>query len=214
MENIAIIPAYMIDTGKQLEMAKLFKKQQNRVKVGMILFFLLSSALFLFVKQGDALSNDEDSQSIILAENPLGVLTNQRNTKINPISIDNTLIPLPVAYDELDYQISSNTTKDLIIEGNGIPILLYIVKKNDTLSEIAEKYGVSINTIKWENSLKSNKLTIGKELRILPVTGVLHTVRNGDTLSSIAKRYNVSIKNIKLRKIPQEHLTILNDYTT
>ena len=55
-----------------------------------------------------------------------------------------------------------------------------------------------MNTIKWENKLSSNTLRVGKELRILPVTGVLHTVRKGDTISSIAKRYDVPVDNIKL----------------
>lgn len=195
MENIAIIPAYMTDTGKQLEMAKLFKKQQNRVKVGMILFFLLSSTLFLFVKEGDALSNDEDSQSIILAENHLGILPrNFGKGGANSIEVYNDTLYSRIGFDNEKYQDKHPAQEET---ENGIR--LYIVQKGDTLSEIAEKFGVSINTIKWENNLTSNNtLRVGKELRILPVTGVLHTVRKGDTLSSIAKRYDVPVDNIKL----------------
>ncbi len=68
-------------------------------------------------------------------------------------------------------------------------ISVYEVKKGDTIGMVAELHGVSKNTIVWANNLKSEKLTPGDILVILPITGVRHTVKNGDTVTSIAKKY-------------------------
>lgn len=69
-------------------------------------------------------------------------------------------------------------------------ISLYEVRHGDTLSQIAEMFGVSANTILWANDLKSaNLIQPGKTLVILPITGVRHIVKDGDTLKSIAKKY-------------------------
>lgn len=76
-------------------------------------------------------------------------------------------------------------------------ISYYIVQKGDTLSEIAELFAVSTNTIKWENNLGSSIKT-GQELRILPVTGVRHKVTKGDTIGSIAKQYDVEKEDITI----------------
>lgn len=92
------------------------------------------------------------------------------------------------------------------IDSNGI--IGYIVQKGDTLSEIAETYDVSINTIKWENNI-GNSIKPGQELRILPVTGLRHTIAKGDTFGSIAKTYEVEISDITIyNNINETELTI------
>jgi len=69
-------------------------------------------------------------------------------------------------------------------------IIEYQVQSGDTISTIAEKFGVSVDTIRWENDLKSVKdIKPGQILRILPVSGIRHKVKPGDTIYSIAKKY-------------------------
>lgn len=65
----------------------------------------------------------------------------------------------------------------------------YIVKTGDTLSSIAQDWGVTVETIKWANSLSSDLVKPGQTLDIPPSDGVLVTVKKGDTLSSLAKKY-------------------------
>jgi murein DD-endopeptidase MepM/ murein hydrolase activator NlpD len=72
----------------------------------------------------------------------------------------------------------------------------YVVKEGDTLARVAEKYGVSIDTIKWSSDLKRDSLSIGQELKIPPVTGVVHKVREGETVQSIAKKYRTDAQKI------------------
>ena len=60
----------------------------------------------------------------------------------------------------------------------------------ETLSHIADMYGVSVNTILWANDIDDPKhVQPGDTLVILPITGVRHVVKSGETLASIAKKY-------------------------
>ena len=69
-------------------------------------------------------------------------------------------------------------------------IIEYEVKDGDTISSIANSFGVSSETVLWANNLTSSSLLkIGQKLVILPVSGVLHRVQLGETLSEIASKY-------------------------
>ncbi len=79
----------------------------------------------------------------------------------------------------------------------GKEMIKYEVKKGDSVSLVAEKFGISANTILWANNLSQNStISPGDELMILPVSGVLHIVDFGETLSGIAALYDVNIEKI------------------
>lgn len=76
-------------------------------------------------------------------------------------------------------------------------ISVYVVRKGDTLSDIAKMFDVSINTIIWANNLKNaSDVHPGNTLVILPVSGVERVVVKGDTLKSLAKKYNADADEI------------------
>ncbi len=76
-------------------------------------------------------------------------------------------------------------------------VIDYEVKSGETLSQIAEKFGISTDTIKWANNLDSiHSIKPGQTLKILPVSGVVVTVKSGDTLESIAKKYQANSQAI------------------
>jgi murein DD-endopeptidase MepM/ murein hydrolase activator NlpD len=73
----------------------------------------------------------------------------------------------------------------------------YKVQSGDTVSGIAQKYGISINTILWANDLRRDStLKAGQSLTILPISGVKHEVKSGDTLQGIALKYSGDAKEI------------------
>lgn len=79
----------------------------------------------------------------------------------------------------------------------GAQISTYTVQEGDTLSFIASDYGVSINTIIWANNLHdADAIRPGMDLKIPPVTGVLHKIKKGDTVASLAKKYGVKENEI------------------
>jgi murein DD-endopeptidase MepM/ murein hydrolase activator NlpD len=75
-------------------------------------------------------------------------------------------------------------------------VIPYTVEKGDTLSTIAKKFDISVDTIKWANDLSSDTVTTGDTLKILPVTGLLYKVSKGDTVQTIAKKYNTNAQKI------------------
>ena len=102
---------------------------------------------------------------------------------------------------------TENGNEDLVLsnnkhEGHGIPaqrtgITDYTVEDGDTISTIAEKFGVGVSTILWENDLNiSSVIHSGDTLRILPVSGVTHEVAKGETVKSLAAIFGVSADEI------------------
>ena len=86
------------------------------------------------------------------------------------------------------------------------------VISGETLSSIADDYGVTIDDIKEWNSLKSDIIKVGESLTIYSKNTVKeksttkektakktksYTVKKGDTLQSIADKFDVTIKQLK-----------------
>lgn len=82
-------------------------------------------------------------------------------------------------------------------EGKRREIIEYAVEAGDTLSSIADRFEISLNTLLWANDLNKNSpLKIGQKLVILPVSGALHSVKKGETLSEIAQKYKAKLGEI------------------
>lgn len=92
----------------------------------------------------------------------------------------------------------SGTLADIEVAHPGADqISIYVVREGDTLSQIAELFNVSTNTIIWSNDLRrGNVIRPGETLVILPVSGVRHTVVKGDTLASIVKKYKGDVDEV------------------
>lgn len=72
----------------------------------------------------------------------------------------------------------------------------YIVQPGDTATIIAQKFGITSDSIKWSNNLKSDTVTVGAKLTIPPVNGIVYTVASGDTVQSLASKYKASADQI------------------
>ena len=85
-------------------------------------------------------------------------------------------------------------------------VIEYAVQPGDTLSQVANDFGISVNSLIWANNLKdSDYLSPGQELKIPPVSGVIHIVKNGDTIQSIAKKYSATEgKIIEFNGLPKD----------
>ena len=117
------------------------------------------------------------------------VATINPNIDIN-IASENALVPAtsPV-----------NTDGSLDVEVSPDQISVYVVRKGDSIAQIAQMFDVSVNTILSVNGLKKGaKLIEGDVLFILPISGVEHTVTKGQTLKSIAKTYKVDVEEIAI----------------
>lgn len=74
----------------------------------------------------------------------------------------------------------------------------YTVKSGDTLSAIAERFGVTVNELcKWNDISDPNEIYVGEVLKIYTNnTGTTYTVEAGDTLSGIAEKFGVTVDQL------------------
>jgi N-acetylmuramoyl-L-alanine amidase len=85
--------------------------------------------------------------------------------------------------------------------GNATPST-YTVKRGDSLSKLAERFGVSMSALKFANDLRSNEIQIGQVLMI-PANAAnvtrfrQHTIARGETLSQIAESYAVPMAQLR-----------------
>ncbi len=94
----------------------------------------------------------------------------------------------PVVLSSSTANPDTNTTVTDQREG----VIDYTVQSGDTVSGVAEKFNISVDTIRWQNNLASrDSIKEGQTLQILPVSGIAHKVQKGDTIGLIAKKYGL-----------------------
>ncbi|MBU8878773.1 LysM peptidoglycan-binding domain-containing protein [Bacillus sp. FJAT-29790] len=73
---------------------------------------------------------------------------------------------------------------------------IHVVQRGESLWQISQRYGVSINEITTANQLESaGKLAVGQAL-VIPTSHLSHTVRTGEALWMIARRYGTTVQAI------------------
>ena len=104
--------------------------------------------------------------------------------------------------DSRENNSSNNSTS------NDIKPSVYIVKKGDTLSQIAAMYNLTYqNLAKYNNISNPDLIYPGQQIKIPNNNEVVYIVKKGDTLSSIAKKYNTTYQNLaKINNISNPNL--------
>ena len=82
--------------------------------------------------------------------------------------------------------------------------ITYRVRKGDSLSKIAARFGIKAADIRKDNHLKNNRILVGQRLRLaVPdrtrkrLQDTTYRVRAGDTLFTIANRHRTTVSAIK-----------------
>ena len=95
---------------------------------------------------------------------------------------------------------------------------LYRVRRGDSLTIIARRFGTSIGEIRRANRLKGSRILVGQKLKI-PVRATAqanrqtagaangrYRVRRGDSLGAIAKKFGVSVRQLRAANAIRGHL--------
>ncbi|MGG3383092.1 GH25 family lysozyme [Heyndrickxia faecalis] len=95
-----------------------------------------------------------------------------------------------------------NTTNSKLTTSSKVPAKTYTVKRGDTLSGLAKKYGTTVAKLQKLNGIKNaNRIYVGQKIKISgsAATGSTKyvTVRSGDTVSELAEKYGSTISKIK-----------------
>jgi surface antigen len=72
----------------------------------------------------------------------------------------------------------------------------YIFKKGDTIPDLATRFDITSNSIRWSNNVTGDTVPVGTRLWIPPVNGIVYVVKSGDTPQSLAVRFNSSKQQI------------------
>ncbi len=148
---------------------------------------LVSAGIFNFVfAQENSTPRAESLQNLPILESHMSPMLLARADTIEPITDDDSLTASFTVYDLENVYIPERET-----------VSTYVVQSGDTISEIAERFGVTSQTVRWANNMTAkSSLRVGQELVILPISGVRVTVQKGDTLASIAKKYKGDAEEI------------------
>ncbi len=110
------------------------------------------------------------------------------------------------------YSSPSSESKPRIVQVSERPSgSLYTVRRGESIDSIARKFGIPTGDIVRANSLRSNKVTSGQQIRIVRISGQLEqrpqaqqhkgaryiTVRGGDTVGSIASKNSISADRLR-----------------
>ncbi len=218
-----IIPLYRLSYGSRRQMAKVYKPARNRfmffvtnrfsVHIAISLIAILTigmnlqtttvraetfgekSLMFQLIAQQDSflieetrVSAEELERMTVNYKQPTGLTAITRGTDtisgFGAILGGGTLSATPVT--EGSASVAPRTE-----------IETYTVATGDTISTIAAKFNLSVNTILWANDLTVRSiLRPGDTVTILPISGLQYTVKSGDTIAKIAKTYSSTEEDI------------------
>ena len=146
-----------------------------------------TESVFYTVQRGDTLSK----------------IANQYGTTVQELVDINNLSNPNLIFPGQTLRVSTNSTVPGS-ETRGTGSITYTVQRGNTLSQIANSYGVTVKHIMEINHIQDpNLIYPGEKLRITESTNTnlnpvvqnnYYTVQRGDTLSSIARRYGVTVR--------------------
>lgn len=148
---------------------------------------------FLIAKRGKYSSSFLNSSLIILVA--IAVVAGPIIAENNPFSFTQSYNQ-PNQSSVVSYNPYETALSTVISSKPRDKVENYSVKSGDTLASIGKKFGISVDTIKWANDLKTDTIKPDQTLKIPPITGVVHTVVSGETVYSIAKKYKTTAQNI------------------
>jgi len=155
-------------------------------------------------------------------QNTLEKLATQPNLNSLILHEDSIPLPLQAKRDSLR-KIPESPKTYLRTTNNEIPsgkLITHVIRNGETLGSIAEKYGVSVTSIRELNGIYGSKIIAGKSLKVVvknnyptqplstKIEGkqstistknktIQHKIASGETLTSIAEKYKVSVEEIK-----------------
>lgn len=75
-------------------------------------------------------------------------------------------------------------------------IIHYTVVAGDSVPSVAQKFGITSQTIRLSNNLSTDSLVAGQVLVISPVNGLVYKVAGGDTPQSVASKFRAGLDQI------------------
>lgn len=147
--------------------------------------------------------NTETNSYIVQPGDTLSEIASRYGTTVQELVAINHLANPNLIFPGETLRVTTNSTVHGS-ETRGTGSITYTVQRGNTLSQIANAYGVTVSHIVEMNDIQNpNLIYPGEKLRITESTNATlnpviqnnyYTVQRGDTLSGIARRYGVTVQ--------------------
>jgi murein DD-endopeptidase MepM/ murein hydrolase activator NlpD len=157
-----------------------FPVSQSGVSSRLTLVGIVVAALVLLVSAYLAFRQHQETQELKVLLIP--------NTPVGEAALADYVITEPIRSSDAAAEADLPTA---------LRIRSYTVRRGDSLSSIAQKFGLRVDTLISYNGIKRARgLLAGTEMRVPSADGLAYTVRRGDTLGGIAGRFGVSLNDL------------------
>lgn len=183
------------------------KKRASWMVLGFLFMVVIYSNIAYAGRQGSLMFED------MTLGGPLGGSENVEITaSLSNILLGDTLQSSPTSPNQQANILTSvNAPEGYTTEENTRLVREYLVGEGDTLESIAEKFGISQETVAIENGIQTaDDVKEGMTLQILPTDGVKYVVKVDSDLEAIAGKYGLDLSEILTFNGVEE----VNDLTT
>lgn len=167
--------------------------KRNKVLVAVVVFLVLIIIAVAVLIIVNLASSDKPSTGAVTSAD------SAQNAESGP-QMEAPVVPQTVQSADTVPDFSQSTTAASLSQtnrpayDNQVVYTTYVMQEGDTLESIAQKSGITLQTIISVNQIKNLAAVIpGTELSIPDRSGRLYTVEEGDMLSSITKKFNLSM---------------------
>lgn len=181
----------------------------NIALLGGVVYFVsgASTSSDVLTPQVALVADEQMGQSASRASSPLDQLSSAEiAVHVSRMTQLETAIAVTNQADSVSSQSSVMSHDDTVVSKPQIvytdtvskrDIRSYTVKEGDTVSSLAKEFGVSSDAIRWSNDLTAwSTLSVGDELAVPPIDGIVYTVEDGDTPEKLADTYQSNAQKI------------------
>jgi murein DD-endopeptidase MepM/ murein hydrolase activator NlpD len=169
------------------------KKRVSWMVLGFLFTVVIYSNIAYAGRQGTVMFND------MTLGGPLGGSENAEITaSLSNILLGDALQSSPTSPNQqVNILASVNAPEGYTSDTELRLVREYLVQEGDTLESIAQRFGISQETVAIENGIqKSDDVKEGMTLRILPTDGVKYVVTVDSDLEAVASKYGLDLSEI------------------
>ncbi|NLC91933.1 MAG: M23 family metallopeptidase [Treponema sp.] len=198
------IKSFLIETGKKgFDFYNLIKNNIKKISISILIIITFASSLY-FVLNRISYNKNHTNQLYMNSEDFLEI--ERLNSLMENFALENT-----TQYDENGNILNIDVSDFVPNFREPVSYNNYTVKKGDTISGIAKKFGLyNISTLISVNDIGNvRQLAAGQKLKIPSLDGIVYTVKKGDSLASIVKQKNVKLEDlVDVNELANEELTV------